>query len=49
VGFPVTPTPLRGRDGELAVIGDRLASAQRGHGAVLFVAGRAGFGKTRLL
>jgi DNA-binding CsgD family transcriptional regulator len=45
----VTPTPLRGRDGELAVIGDRLAGARGGHGAVLFVGGPAGFGKTRLL
>jgi len=45
----VTRTPLRGRDGEIGIIGDTLASARRGHGAVLFVAGRPGFGKTRLL
>ncbi len=31
------------------MIGERLASARRGRGAVLFVQGRAGFGKTRLL
>jgi DNA-binding CsgD family transcriptional regulator len=31
------------------VIGERLAIAREGHGAVLFVRGRAGFGKTRLL
>src|ERR1700691_2951859 len=46
---PLTPTPLRGRDGEIAVIGDTLASARRGQEAILFVAGRPGFGKTRLL
>jgi DNA-binding CsgD family transcriptional regulator len=40
---------LRGRDGELAVIGEQLAGAREGRGAVLFVQGRAGFGKTRLL
>jgi DNA-binding CsgD family transcriptional regulator len=40
---------LRGRDGEIAVIGDTLASARRGREAILFVAGRPGFGKTRLL
>jgi hypothetical protein len=45
----MTTTPLRGRDGELAVIGDTLAGARRGHGAIRFVAGRAGLGKTRLL
>jgi hypothetical protein len=31
------------------VIGERLASAREGRSAVLFVQGRAGFGKTRLL
>jgi hypothetical protein len=31
------------------VIGERLAAARQGRGAVLFVQGRAGFGKTRLL
>jgi DNA-binding CsgD family transcriptional regulator len=40
---------LRGRDGELALIGEQLAGAREGRGAVLFVQGRAGFGKTRLL
>jgi DNA-binding CsgD family transcriptional regulator len=40
---------LRGRNGELVVIGERLAAARQGRGAVLFVQGRAGFGKTRLL
>jgi hypothetical protein len=40
---------LRGRDGELAVIGERLADARDGRGTVLFVQGRAGYGKTRLL
>ncbi len=46
---PVRRASLRGRDGELAVIGERLAAAREGRGAVLFVQGRAGFGKTRLL
>jgi DNA-binding CsgD family transcriptional regulator len=40
---------LRGRDEELAVIREQLAGAREGRGAVLFVQGRAGFGKTRLL
>jgi DNA-binding CsgD family transcriptional regulator len=31
------------------VISETLAGARRGHGAILFVGGRAGFGKTRLL
>ena len=31
------------------MIGERLAGAREGRGAVLFVQGRAGFGKTRLL
>jgi hypothetical protein len=40
---------LRGRDGELVVIGERLADARDGRGTVLFVQGRAGYGKTRRL
>ncbi len=31
------------------MIGERLAAAREGRGAVLFLPGRAGFGKTRLL
>ena len=45
----LTPAPLRGRDRELAVIGELLAYVRRGRGAVLLAEGRAGFGKTRLL
>jgi DNA-binding CsgD family transcriptional regulator/tetratricopeptide (TPR) repeat protein len=45
----LTPAPLRGRDGELAVIGEQLAYARRGRGTVLLAEGRAGSGKTRLL
>jgi predicted ATPase len=41
--------PLRGRDGEFALIRDLLAAARRGEGSVLVVRGKAGFGKTRLL
>jgi DNA-binding CsgD family transcriptional regulator len=41
--------PLRGREGESALIGELLAAAARGEGSVMVVEGRAGFGKTRLL
>ena len=40
---------LVGRDSFLALIGDRLAAASAGEGRLLFVAGEAGIGKTRLL
>jgi DNA-binding CsgD family transcriptional regulator len=45
----VTRSPLRGRDPELALIGERLRGALAGRGATLVVEGRAGLGKTRLL
>jgi predicted ATPase len=41
--------PLRGRGGELAVIGARLDEVRSGVGSVIIVEGRAGLGKTRLL
>src|SRR5262245_17531026 len=41
--------PLRGREGEFALIRELLAAAGRGEGSLLVVRGRAGFGKTRLL
>jgi hypothetical protein len=41
--------PLRGRDGEFALIRELLTAARRGEGSVLVVRGKAGFGKTRLL
>ena len=40
---------LVGRDSFLALIEDRLAAAEAGEGRLLFVAGEAGIGKTRLL
>jgi DNA-binding CsgD family transcriptional regulator len=40
---------LRGRDRELAVVGEMLDRARSGEGAVLLVEGRAGMGKSRLL
>ena len=40
---------LVGRDSFLALIEDRLAAAAAGEGRLLFVAGEAGIGKTRLL
>src|SRR5204863_360423 len=40
---------LVGRDSFLALVEDRLAAAATGEGRLLFVAGEAGIGKTRLL
>src|ERR1700759_1974239 len=40
---------LVGRDSSRALIEDRLAAAEAGEGRLLFVAGEAGIGKTRLL
>ena len=40
---------LVGRDSFLALVEDRLADAAAGEGRLLFVAGEAGIGKTRLL
>ena len=42
-------SPLRGRAGEFALIGELLTMATRGESSFLLVKGRAGFGKTRLL
>ncbi len=38
-----------GRDAFLAIVESRLADAAAGSGQLLFVAGEAGIGKTRLL
>jgi DNA-binding CsgD family transcriptional regulator len=43
-----SPT-IRGRDVELALIGDRVRDACRGLGSTVLVEAAAGFGKTRLL
>jgi predicted ATPase len=40
---------LIGRDSQLALLEQRLADAAAGAGRLLFVAGEAGIGKTRLL
>ena len=40
---------MRGRDGELAVIGECLAGTARGEAGMLLVEGRAGIGKSSLL
>jgi DNA-binding CsgD family transcriptional regulator len=44
-----TTTPLRGRDAQLAVLGEQLALLQSGRGSVTVVRGASGGGKTRLL
>jgi hypothetical protein len=44
----LTP-PLRGREGELALICGLLAAAGRGEGSFVVLEDPAGFGKTRLL
>jgi class 3 adenylate cyclase/tetratricopeptide (TPR) repeat protein len=41
--------PFVGREAELAVLQDRWAQALEGHGQVVFVAGEAGLGKSRLV
>jgi DNA-binding CsgD family transcriptional regulator len=40
---------VRGRDAELAVVGDQLARVRSGVGAVVLVEGEPGMGKTRML
>jgi class 3 adenylate cyclase/pimeloyl-ACP methyl ester carboxylesterase len=42
-------TPLVGRERELALLVDRFAEVQAGHGQAVFVFGEAGIGKSRLL
>ena len=44
----VTP-PIRGRAGELKVIGALMAALVQGHGGVLVIEGPPGIGKSRLL
>jgi DNA-binding NtrC family response regulator/tetratricopeptide (TPR) repeat protein len=42
-------TPIVGRHRELSVLHDAFARAAQGHGQIVFVAGDAGIGKSRLL
>jgi class 3 adenylate cyclase/pimeloyl-ACP methyl ester carboxylesterase len=42
-------TPLVGRERELALLVDRFAEVQAGHGQAVFVSGEPGIGKSRLL
>ena len=48
-GRTEVPAVLRGRDAELATIGQHLRDAKAGRGSLVLVEGRAGFGKSRLL
>jgi DNA-binding CsgD family transcriptional regulator/tetratricopeptide (TPR) repeat protein len=43
------PTPIRGRDIEVAALGEQLALLRAGRGSVTVVRGASGGGKTRLL
>ena len=40
---------IRGRDAELAAVGDLLGRVRSGSGAVLLIGGAAGMGKSRLI
>src|SRR5262245_29889342 len=45
---PTTPSPLVGRDPELAILRDRLAAARAGRGSLVLISGEAGVGKTAI-
>ncbi|MDT7713199.1 MAG: hypothetical protein QOG46_1902, partial [Pseudonocardiales bacterium] len=49
VGGQLVTPPIRGRAGELKVIGALVAELVQGHGGVLVIEGPAGIGKSRLL
>jgi len=44
-----SPVGFVGRQGELRILGDRLAAAGKGHPQVIYVEGEAGAGKSTLL
>lgn len=46
---PTMSSPIRGRADYLAVIEDRIADLQNGHGSMLLIEGPPGIGKSRLL
>ena len=48
-GQRLATPPIRGRAGELKVIGARVAALAQGHGGVLVIEGPPGIGKSRLL
>ncbi|RSS76891.1 AAA family ATPase [Streptomyces sp. WAC06614] len=48
-GLDGVPTPLRGRDAELAFIEERLDALGRGDGGIVRVEGPAGIGRSRIL
>src|ERR1700734_2021382 len=48
-GQRLATSPIRGRAGELKVIGALVAALARGHGGVLVIEGPPGIGKSRLL
>ena len=48
-GQPLVTAPIRGRAGELTVIGASLTALAHGHGGVLVIEGPPGIGKSRLL
>ena len=49
VGGQLVTPPIRGRAGELNVIGALVTALVQGHGGVLVIEGPAGIGKSRLL
>jgi DNA-binding CsgD family transcriptional regulator/tetratricopeptide (TPR) repeat protein len=49
LGSPDRAPILRGRAGELAVIGEHIAATRGGGSGILLIEGRAGHGKTRML
>lgn len=46
---PIYTLPMMGRQSELAVIREKLALAQQGHGQIIGIQGEAGMGKSRLV
>jgi class 3 adenylate cyclase/ABC-type thiamine transport system ATPase subunit len=49
IAAPQQLTPFVGREGELAVLRERMAQVQQGQGQVVLLCGEAGMGKSRLV